>query len=455
MSFRDDFLWGAAAAAYQIEGGWQDDGKGLSVWDVFSHTRGKTFEGHTGDVACDHYHRYKEDVALWKSIGIKAYRGSINWPRVLPDGVGRVNEKGLDFYSRLVDELLANGITPYITLFHWEYPYELYCRGSWLNPESPDWFAEFTSVVVERLSDRVRHWITLNEPGAFVHLGYRAGIHAPGMEYNDREMAQVVHHVLLAHGKSVQAIRAGAKTPAQVSLAPSSTIRVPASDDPADIEAARQSIFSVVPFTFNNNVAYLDPIYLGELNAGYVEAVGENLPQIGTNDLKTISQPLDYYGMNFYSGGMVKAGPDGKPQNVSFEGLRDLTAFRWPVVPEGAYWGPKYFYERYKKPIYITENGLSNVDWKFQDGKVHDPQRIEFLTRYLSNLKRAAADGVDVRGYFQWSIMDNFEWAHGYKERFGLIHVDYQTLERTLKDSAHWYRGVIESNGENIPAIIN
>lgn len=451
MTFRDDFIWAAAAASYQIEGGWQADGKGLSVWDNFSHTPGKTFEGHTGDVACDHYHRFKEDIALWKSIGIKAYRLSISWPRVMPDGTGAVNAKGMDFYSRLIDELLKNDITPFVTLFHWDYPYELYCRGGWLNPDSSDWFGEYAGHVADALSDRVQYWMTLNEPQVFVTMGHGTGRHAPGLQLPRNQLARITHNVLLSHGKAVQAIRGKAKSTPMVGLAPVGRVKFPENDDPELIEAARQATFAPFEDVFFGNICWMDPIFLGKYNSDQLEVLGEDAPQIQTNDEKTIGQPLDFYGTNFYRGACVRLGADGKAENVPHPVQYDMTAIRWDVTPEILYWGPKFLYERYGKPIYITENGLSSLDWVSQDGKVHDPQRIEFLTRYLSNLKRAAGDGVDIRGYFQWSIMDNYEWAEGYKERFGLIYVDFETQQRILKDSAYWYRDLIASNGETLP----
>jgi len=451
MDFPKGFLWGAAAASYQIEGAWQSDGKGLSVWDTFSHTTGKVFEGHTGDVACDHYNRYQDDVALMKSLGLHAYRFSISWPRVLPDGIGRINEKALDFYSRLVDELLAAGIEPWATLFHWDFPYELYCQGGWLNRDSADWFAEYTALVVDRLSDRVKNWMTHNEPSVFVGAGHQGGQHAPGLRLNPKEVARVMHHALLAHGKSMQAIRSNAKQPLKAGIVLAGATSFPATESPADIEAANKFTFSPKGKLFGGLSSWADPIYFGEYNEEWIEALGEAIPPIEEGDLKIIAQPVDFCGLNFYMGNCVQADAEGNPMPVPKPVQRDLTAFRWEVTPQVLYWVPKFFYERYNTPIYITENGLSNIDWVSSDGKVHDPQRIEFLTRYLSNLKRGVSEGVDVRGYFQWSIMDNFEWAHGYKERFGLVYVNFDTQERIPKDSAYWYKEVIESNGEIIP----
>ncbi len=459
MSFSKDFVWGAAAASYQIEGAAYEDGKGLSVWDMFSRTPGKVYNGHSGEVACDHYHRYKEDVASMQEIGLKAYRLSLSWPRVLPAGTGAVNEKGLEFYERLIDELLTADIIPYITLFHWDYPYELYCRGGWLNPASPDWFAEYVNVVVERLSDRVRHWMTFNEPQVFIGLGHQEGIHAPGDKLRFAEVLRAAHNMLLSHGKAVQTIRATSKLDSQVGYVPVGMVKTPATDSPGDIEAARQSMFSIAGTHWRtlqsakhcwNNSWWIDPVVLGQYPEDGLEFFKEDLPTIQPSDMETICQPLDFLGMNTYFGWTVRAGEEGNPEEVAFPIGQAQTALRWDVHPDVLYWGPKFFSERYKLPLMITENGMSNIDWIALDGKVHDPQRIDFLNRYLLQLQKACADGVDVRGYFQWSILDNFEWAEGYKERFGLIYVDYPTQKRVLKDSAYWYQDTIASNGANL-----
>lgn len=450
MPFPKDFLWGCAAASYQVEGAVCDDGRGPSVWDMFSHTEGKTWNAHTGDVACDHYHRYREDVALMQEIGLHAYRLSLSWSRVLPEGVGKVNAAGLDFYDRLIDALLAAGVQPFVTLFHWDYPYELFCRGGWLNPDSPNWFADYTKLVVDRLSDRVRHWMTLNEPQCFIGLGHGSGIHAPGEKYRLKEVLRAGHNALLSHGRAVQVIRAGSKSESCIGWAPCGTVNIPASGSPADVAAARRATFAVVNRDCWNDAWWMDPVYLGHYPEDALALYGEQAPDVREHDMETICQPLDFFGTNIYNSTMVRAGQGGEAEVVPYPAGGELTAFRWAVTPSSLYWGPKFYAERYGKPIYITENGMSNVDWKALDGKVHDPVRIDFLTRYLREVRRACEDGVDIRGYFQWSILDNFEWAEGYKERFGLIYVDYRTLERTLKDSAHWYKTVIAANGQNL-----
>ena len=456
--FPKNFTWGAAAASYQIEGAATEDGRGLSVWDMFCRQPGRVFAGQTGDVACDHYHRYKEDVALMREIGLKAYRFSVSWPRVIPEGTGKVNAKGLAFYDKLVDALLAAGIEPWVTLFHWDYPYELYCRGGWLSPDSPQWFADYTQVVVDRLSDRVTHWFTHNEPQCFIGLGLQQGVHAPGDRLGAHELARASHHTLLAHGRAVQVIRACAKKTPVVGWAPVGGMFVPADpNNPADVETARRNMFSNAPRKMPQSTPspissvswWSDPVFLGAYPEDALQFLGSAAPKIRNGDMETISQPLDFYGINIY-GGMTVSAANPENEKVRLPDGAPVTAFKWDVVPSSLYWGPKFLYERYKTPVIITENGLSGADWVSLDGRVPDGHRIDFLHRYLRELGRAIADGVDVRGYFQWSIMDNFEWAEGYKERFGLIHVDYATQKRTLKDSAHWYSKVIASNGLNL-----
>jgi beta-glucosidase len=443
--FSKDFLWGAASASYQVEGAAYEDGKGLSVWDVFCRKPGAIWGGHTGDAACDHYHRYIEDAALMKEIGIKAYRLSISWPRLIPAGTGPVNPQGMAFYDRLIDALLAAGITPFVTLFHWDYPYDLFCRGGWLNPYSSDWFADYVTIVVKAFSDRVKNWFTLNEPTVFVELGHHVGNHAPGMKYSMKETLQIAHNALLAHGKSVLAIRAGSPAPCQVGFAPVGSVMIPASGSPADIEAARLATFSVHSGdSIWNNTWFSDPVFFKQYPEDGIKQYGSNVPQIGSNDMEIIGQPVDFYAFNNYTSHTIRAGEQGEPKLVDFPPGTPMTSMTWPVTPDGLYWGPKFFWERYQKPIYITENGMANMDWISLDGRVHDPQRIDYTERYLTALQRAADEGVPVKGYFHWSLMDNFEWAEGYKQRFGMIYVDYPTQKRVLKDSAYWYQGVIK-----------
>lgn len=454
MGFRSDFAWGAATSSYQIEGAAYKDGKGLHIWDVFCKDPGKVYENHNGDVACNHYELYKEDVKLMKEMGLKAYRFSISWARIMPEGKGRINEKGIEFYSNLIDELIANGIEPYITLFHWDYPYELYIRGGWLNPDSVDWFAEYARVVTEAYSDRVTKFMTFNEPQCFIGLGHVTAEHAPALKNPLTDTFLMAHHVLMAHGKAVQAMRAAAKQSIEIGYAPTGTMCYPKTNSAKDIEAARAALFSCPenPDRWSWNVSWWsDPVILGHYPEDGLKLYEKWLPKMKPEDFKLMQQPLDFYGQNIYNGTCMQAGKDGRPEYVDRYPGFPKTAIQWPVTPECLYWGPKFLYERYGLPIYITENGLSCHDVVSVDGKVHDPNRIDFLGRYLYELRKCAEDGTDIRGYFQWSLMDNFEWAKGYSDRFGLIYVDYETQERIFKDSAYWYKKLIETNGEKLP----
>lgn len=453
MSFPKGFIWGAAAASYQIEGAAYEDGKGPSVWDVFCRREGAVWGNQTGEIACDHYHRYREDVALMKEVGLQAYRLSISWPRVIPGGAGKVNPAGLDFYSRLVDELLAAGIQPWVTLFHWDYPHELYCRGGWLNRDSADWFADYTALIADTLSDRVMHWMTLNEPAIFMRAGHLEGCHAPGDRIGLAEALRAAHHMLLGHGKAVQVLRARARRPAQIGLAHAGPVTMPATTTEADVAAAREEMFAITQRGAFDNTWWLDPLFAGRYPEDGWRLFGPDVPTIKAGDLETIRQPLDFLGVNIYWGIPVRAGADGRPVAVPPPVGAPLTAMKWPITPETLLWGPRFYYERYGAAIIITENGLSAADGIALDGRVHDPGRIDFTRRYLLAYEQAGADGADIRGYFHWSIMDNFEWAQGYSERFGLIYVDYPTQRRILKDSAHWFRDVIASNGASLHQI--
>lgn len=450
MGFAKDFVWGAATSSYQIEGTGRDSGKGQNIWDVFTKEPGRVYEGHTGDIACDHYHRFREDVAYMKELGLKGYRFSIDWSRVLPEGTGKVNEKGIDFYNALIDELLEQGIEPYITLYHWELPYDIYKRGGWMNPEIVEWFGQYARLVAERFSDRVKYFFTLNEPQCFVGLGFLQGCHAPGVKAPLRDTFEMAHNALKAHGRAVQMLRAYGKQNVQIGYAPTSGMCYPEKETPKDIEAARKALFAL-PDDLSNwtwNVSWWsDPVILGKYPEEGMKKYEKYLPVITDEDMKLISQPIDFYGQNIYNGRCIRMGTDGRPEEVRRPAGFPKTATNWPVTPEALYWGPKFLYERYRKPIYITENGMACHDTVSQDGKVHDPNRIDFLARYLKNLKRAAEE-IDIRGYFQWFLMDNFEWDKGYAERFGIIYVDFETQERIWKDSAYWYRDLIRRNGD-------
>ena len=452
MSFRKDFVWGAATASYQVEGAAYEDGKGLNIWDVFCKEDGHVYEHHTGDVACDQYHRYKEDVAIMKELGLKAYRFSVNWARILPEGTGKVNEKGLAYYDNLVNCLIENGIEPYMTLYHWDLPYALHQRGGWLNPQSPEWFYEYAKLMAAHFSDRVSHFFTFNEPQCTVGLGYVTGEHAPGLKVGPYDYFSIWHNVLKAHGRGVQAIREAAVRPVEIGMAPCGALYYPATDSKEDIEAARKANFSLPEADIRAvswDVAFCaDPVFLGQYPEDIMKSFGQYFPKNAEKDLELISQPLDFYGQNMYNAVPVRADENGNPVRVDRYPGFPKTAIQWPVTPEVLYWAPKFLYERYQKPFYVTENGMSSHDWVSLDGKVHDASRVDFMHRYLREFKKAAADGVDLRGYFAWSLMDNFEWAYGYSERFGMVYVDYQTQKRTVKDSGLFYKNVITSNGE-------
>jgi len=449
--FPHDFAWGVATAAYQVEGAATEDGRGPSVWDVFSRKPGAVFEGHTGDVACDHYHRYKEDVALMKTLGAKAYRFSVSWTRVLPEGAGAPNPKGFDFYNRLLDELGKVGIQPLCTLFHWDFPQALYTRGGWLNRDVAGWFADYAALVASKLGDRVKHWLTQNEPQCFIGLGMRDGVHAPGDRLKDPQYLTAAHNSMRAHGKAVQALRAHAKPDAKIGFAWSTQLTQPQSEMPGDIEAARAAVFAVRDRNPWNNSWWMDPVLLGRYPEDGLKLFGKDMPAFPAADLDEMKQPLDFIGMNIYKADTWRQGKDGKPEQVTLPPGYPRSAVDWqPISPGCMYWGPRYFHEKYKLPMSVTENGLSTRDQVFLDGKVHDPQRIDFMHRSLLELGRAVREGLPITGYYAWSILDNFEWADGYKQRFGLVYVDYQTQKRIPKDSFDWYRQVIASGGRTL-----
>ena len=452
MSFPKDFIWGAAAASYQIEGAAHEDGRGLSVWDAFSHTEGKTKNQDTGDIACDHYNKFREDVALMKQLGLKAYRFSISWSRILPDGTGKINKAGLQFYSDLVDELIKSDIEPFVTLFHWDLPQELQYRGGWANIEIADWFSEYTRIVVEALSDRVSYWMTFNEPLCHILLGHSTGYHAPGLTLSNREVFRLIHHMNLAHGKAVQTIRKYAKKKSIVGFVPNPSPGVPATDSQEDLDAARAYTLSGSSRGLFSNGWWLDPILLGQYPKDGIEAMGADFPadMIKDGDMELISQKLDFLGINLYTGTVIKHDEIHGFEVCPAKNGYDQNALKWHVLPESIYYLSKFLYEKYKLPIIIAENGLTLSDWVSLDGKVHDPNRIDYMHRYLKELKKASEEGIDIRGYFAWSILDNFEWSEGYNERFGLIHVDFNTLKRTPKDSFYWYSDLIKHNGNNL-----
>ncbi len=452
MGFRKDFLWGAATAAYQIEGASGEDGKGKNVWDMCDEVVGKIAHNETGAEACDHYHRYAEDIARMKELGIKAYRFSISWSRILPEGTGRVNQAGIAFYSDLVDKLLEAGIEPLVTLFHWDYPFALNQKGAWLHPESSDWFEEYTKIVVEALSDRVTYWMTFNEPQICINLGYNKGIFAPFEKHPRKELAQMSHNLLLSHGKAVKAIRLSAVKKPVIGFAFTAPSVVPEVETAEGIEEARRKTFSINAYGeedfLYSNTWWADPIFFGDYPEDAYELLGDDMPEIKKGDMEIISQPVDFFGGNIYQTLVPEVGPYSYAQNAYQGSPRTSTG--WAITPEVLYWSPKFFTQRYQVPFMVTENGLAGNDFVSMDGKVHDPQRIDYMHRYLLNLRRAAEEGIEILGYNCWTLLDNFEWASGYDMRFGLIYVDYRTQKRTIKDSAYWYKEVMSSNGENL-----
>ncbi|MDH7451615.1 GH1 family beta-glucosidase [Luteimonas composti] len=441
--FPEGFLWGAATAAHQIEGAPLADGAGPSIWTRFAHTPGMTLNGDTGDVACDHYHRWKEDVGLMRELGLQAYRFSVSWSRILPEGTGRVNQKGLDFYSRLVDELLANGIEPLLTLYHWDMPAALDDRGGWLNRDCADWFAEYGRVLYRALDGRVRKWVTLNEPWVVTDGGYLHGALAPG--HRSRFEAPIAaHNLMRAHGAAVQAYRAeGAH---EIGLVVNIEPKYPAGDSEADAAAVRRAHAYM-------NEQFLHPALLGRYPDELRDIFGEAWPDFPEADFGLIRQPLDFVGINYYTRSVTGDG-DSYPQRTTVvrQPLGTYTETGWEVFPQGLTDLLLWFKRTYGDlPVYITENGAAFFDPPVaEEGRVRDPLRIDYLRKHLAAIHDAIAAGVDVRGYMAWSLLDNLEWSLGYSKRFGIIHVNYGTLERTPKDSARWYSGIIRSHGRSL-----
>ena len=449
---KKDITWGSATASYQIEGAAYSDGRGLSVWDEFCLKDGAIENGDNGDFACDSYNRLDEDINIMKEIGIQAYRFSLSWTRILPNGTGEINQAGIDYYNRVINKLLENGIEPYITLFHWDYPEALFNKGGWLNPQSPDWMEEFAGVAAQNFSDRVKYWITSNEAQCYIGIGHGIGCHAPGLKLSKYNVVKAWHNNLVALGKATQAIRNNARGEVKVGIVSCGEIGIPASDLPQDIEAARKVLFNkkldgeFINFGFGE---LLEPA----INGVYPENLKGYLPDGWERDMDIIKQPLDFVGLNVYTGQITKATHDGDYEYINPIVGEAITATDWKVRPESMYWVIKFIWEKYKLPIVIAENGMANNDWMSIDMKVHDPQRIDYMDRYIGQLLRAANEGANVQAYFHWSLMDNFEWSCGYKRRFGLVYVDYKSFKRTLKDSAYHYREIIKSNGKIVEEI--
>ena len=441
LKFPDGFKWGCATAAYQIEGGAKADGRGPSLWDVFSHTPGKTHEGDTGDVANDSYHLYKTDVQLLKNLGVQTYRMSMSWSRVFPDGKGRVNQAGIDYYSRVVDELLANGITPYVTLFHWDTPAAL--QGGWQNRDTSKAFADYAAFSTKTLGDRVKNWMTTNEFICFTDLGYKIGQFAPGLKLPDAQVNQIRHHAILAHGLAVQAIRANTTAGTQVGLAENAIVYCPVMETPEHIEATQKA-------TRIENGMFLTALMEGKYPDEYLQQEGANAPKVQPGDMQAIGSKLDFVGLNIYTPQYVRADSSARH---GYKVLATPTSYPhmaspWlSIGPECIYWGVRNVVDLWKIPaVYITENGTSSDDVLNPEGAVEDSDRLMYLRNHLTHLHRAASEGYPVKGYFLWSLMDNFEWADGYSKRFGIHYVDFKTQKRTPKLSAQWYKQVIAQN---------
>jgi beta-glucosidase len=444
-AFPDDFLWGVATSAQQIEGGIHEGGRGESIWDRFAATPGQIEDGSDASVACDHYHRWRQDIDLMQALGIGAYRLSIAWPRILPAGRGVINEAGLDFYDELVDALVEAGIRPFVTLYHWDLPQVLQDRGGWAARETVDAFVEFSDAVSRRLGDRVRHWVTHNEPWCITTLGHEQGHHAPGHR-DPTEALRVGHHLLLSHGRAIEVLRGnapGAEVGIVLNLMP---VR-PASSSEPDRDAARR-----LDGSFNR--WFLDPLFRGRYPDDVIadrvrrgHLVRAELPFVEDGDLQIIATPIDYLGVNYYSRAVVRADGDGEPVGVPMVPEEELTDMGWEVYAPGLYDTLIHVSREYRPAkIYITESGVAYGDSPDAKGRVTDTRRIAFLRDHMLAAHRAIADGVPLHGYFVWSLLDNFEWGQGYAKRFGLHWVDYTSLERLPKDSAFWYRNVVAAN---------
>jgi len=442
-SFPQGFLWGTATASYQIEGAVSEDGRGRSIWDTFSHIQGKTHNGDTGDVADDGYHRYEADIALMKSLGLSAGRFSIAWPRIFPTGTGKPNQKGIDHYRKIAEAMLAANIQPFVTLYHWDLPQELEDKGGWQNRDTAKVFADYAAYTVSKLADVITNWIPLNEMATFTTNGYNTGQHAPGLKLNGAGIAQVRHNALLAHGLGVQAIRASAGRPVRVGSAENVRPIIPVFNSPEHIQASRIAMVE-------ENARFLTVMRTGRYTERYLRRLGQDAPKFTPEDLKIISTPTDFQGLNIYTSEPVRASDNEAgyvvvPKPTTYPHM----ANKWlNVGPDAMYWVPKLVAEVFGvKDIYITENGCSSEDSIQPDGHVYDTDRVMYLNAYLTQLQRAVSDGVPVKGYFLWSLLDNFEWADGFGSRFGITYVDYASQKRTPKLSAQYYSNVIARNG--------
>jgi len=442
LGFPENFVWGFAAAAPQIEGAAFTDGKGPSVWDTFARQPGRVKNGDTLDLACDHYHRFKEDFSLMAKLGAKHYRLSLAWPRVFPTGRGTANQKGVDFYHRLIDSMLAHGLTPWVTMFHWDLPQALEDDfGGWRDRRTADAFATYADLIVQAFGDRVKNWITLNEIPCFTRLAYGTGQKAPGLRLPEQVVNQTYHHALLAHGHGVRAVREFGGEGARVGLTDVPGGVIPLTETATDIAAARQAFIS-------HNSRILDPIYHGQYHPDYLRIAGADAPRIEPGDLSHISRPADFLGLNIYWAEFVRAGKDGLPEALPFPPSYPAADATWlKHTPQATYWTPRFCAEIYGvKSIYITESGAGYDDAPPINGEVLDLHRRDYLRNYLRELHRGIGDGVPVNGYFLWSFMDNFEWEDGYQRRFGVVYCDFETQRRTPKLSSRWYSSVMAAN---------
>ncbi len=453
------FAWGAATSAMQVEGYPYEDGGGRSIWSVLDHDPAKVKDGSSMLVTDDTFHRWAGDIPLMKEIGLNAYRLSIGWPRVMPEGRGQPNVKALDYYDRLLDGLLGAGIEPWVTVHHFDYPEALDKQGGWLNGDSPAWFAEYAHLLAARYGDRVRRWMTINEPNIFWSLAFETGMHPPFRKLGRDELATGAHHILSAHGLGVQALRAGAPKPVRVGLPFAGMFSLPASESAADAEAARAQSFAVEevrlgpgapPLLFVGSGWGLDPIYKGRY-PDRCFALAPALEKLATPaSMAEIAQKLDFCAVNLYFAPHVRAGAGGKPELVPDPPGMPRTHNGWAVVPELLYWAPRWLHERYGLPVAVTENGMSRADKPDASGAVRDPERAAFLRDYLRNYLRVSGEGVPLEGYFHWSLLDNWEFTSGFTEQFGLVYVDHATQKRTVKDSARVYREIIRTRGGSL-----
>lgn len=449
--FPENFVWGVSTASYQIEGAVTKDGRKPSVWDTFSATPGRTLNGDTGAIACEHYHRYPDDIKLMAELGVKHYRFSIAWPRILPEGRGAVNEAGVDFYKRLVDCLRQHGITPHATLFHWDSPQALEDEyGSWRSRQMAQDYADYVTAVVSRLGDRITNWMTINEVSCFTHMGYAVDQdppHAPGTRVSSRKQVwQTSHHAILAHGLGCQAIRAASPGQCSIMLVDNPVVTVPISETPENIAAAQKAFH-----TCGANGAITFPVLTGAYSSALLEQLGADAPDIQDGDLEIIHQPLDAFGLNIYTGSYVRAADNDRGYEV-LDYAKGYPRLHMPwlwMVPDALYWSVRHVNEtlgRSDLPLFFTENGCAAQDQLTEQGEVIDTDRILYLREYLKSVHRAVDEGYPVRGYFLWSFMDNFEWAWGYDRRFGITYVDYATQKRIPKSSYHWYAETIRQN---------